>query len=74
MKDDITAIKLSDKTVEVLKTNKVNTLNKLCMKTKTELRNIGLTAEEIRKIEIKLQLKGLDLNNDKGGNKYEKGN
>lgn len=62
MKEDITTIKLPDETVKVLKSNKINTLKKLTNNTKTELKNIGLSSEEIKKIEIELQLTGLDLN------------
>lgn len=42
--------------------NNIDSIGKLWQMNKKELKNIGFTYEEIKKIAIKLQLRGLDLN------------
>lgn len=42
--------------------NNIDSIGKLWQMNRKELKNIGFTYEEIKKIAIKLQLKGLDLN------------
>lgn len=41
--------------------NNISVLSKLCEKSKTELKKFELTQKEIDKIEIELQLIGLNL-------------
>ena len=57
-------LKLNKSTEELLEGNKITQLKQLCNKTKTQLKNIGLSYKEICDIEIKLQLEGLDLKNN----------
>ncbi len=42
--------------------NNIDSIGKLWQMNRKELKNIGFTYEEINKIAIKLQLRGLDLN------------
>lgn len=54
-----------NKSIEgLLEENKITHLQQLCTKTKTQLKNIGLSYKEICDIEIKLQLQGADLKNN----------
>ena len=54
----------ADSANQVLEENKITYFKQLCGKTKTQLKNIGLSYKEICDIEIKLQLEGLDLKNN----------
>ena len=60
-KQSIEILNISDNIKSILKDKKINTLEKLCKKTKFELKNYDLTQNEVKKIEVELQLKGLDL-------------
>ena len=42
--------------------NNIDSIGKLWQMNRKELKNVGFTYEEIKKIAIKLQLRGLDLN------------
>ena len=55
------ALKLNANIIEILKNNRINTLMKLSQQTRKDLLNIGLSPVEIKQIQIKLQLEGLDL-------------
>ena len=46
---------------ELLNQNKVITIEDLCSKTKTELKNMRLSFSEINKIQVEVQLLGLNL-------------
>lgn len=59
----IDRLDIGDKATNNLKENKVETLGKLCESSKTELKQIGITQNEIKKIEVELQLLGLNLKN-----------
>ncbi len=48
--------------LDKLSLNNIDSIEKLWEMNKKELKNIGFTYEEIKKIAIKLQLRGLDLN------------
>ena len=61
---NIVELKLADSANQVLEENKITYFKQLCGKTKTQLKNIGLSYKEICDIEIKLQLEGLDLKNN----------
>lgn len=52
------------KTSEILKPNNINSLGKLCSTTKTNLKEINLEFNDIKKIEVELQLLGLNLKNN----------
>lgn len=49
-------------TIETLKENKITKIGQLCNKTRTNLKDINLTSNEINKIDMELQLIGLNLN------------
>lgn len=59
----IRRLDLEDKILDILENNDIRTLGVLCGKTKTELKKIGLTQNQINKLEIELQLLGLVLRN-----------
>ena len=61
---NIIELKLADSANQVLEENQITYFKQLCGKTKTQLKNIGLSYKEICDIEIKLQLEGLDLKNN----------
>lgn len=46
---------------ELLNQNKVITIEDLCSKTKTDLKNMRLSFSEINKIQVEVQLLGLNL-------------
>lgn len=48
--------------LDKLSLNNIDSIGKLWQMNRKELKNIGFTYEEINKIAIKLQLRGLDLN------------
>ena len=48
--------------LDKLSLNNIDSIEKLWEMNKKELKNIGFTYEEINKIAIKLQLRGLNLN------------
>jgi len=54
---------LTDKTIEILNNNKINTLEQLCRKSTMELKEFGIKPNTVNKIEIELQLLGLKLRN-----------
>lgn len=58
---EIKDLELNEKTIEVLKKNKIVKVKQLTKKTKTQLKSIGLLGYQISEIEVKLQLEGLDL-------------
>lgn len=57
----ISALKLNANTIETLKNNRINTLKKLSQQKWRDLINLGLSKEEAKKVEIELQLQGLDI-------------
>lgn len=62
LRKDIQKLKLSPNTSDLLKKNKIDTLEKIIKENKASLKKLGFTANQIIEIEIKLQLEGLDLN------------
>lgn len=46
---------------QLLKQNGIETIQELCTKTKTELKNMRLSFSEINKIQVEVQLLGLNL-------------
>ena len=57
----ISALKLNANIIEILKNNRINTLMKLSQQTRKDLLKVGLSPAEIKQIQIKFQLQGLDL-------------
>ena len=62
-KQSIDRLDISDNTLKVLKENNIKTIGQLCRKSKSDLRDFELVQFEISKIEIELQLLGLNLKN-----------
>lgn len=60
---NIQRLDISDNSINLLNQNKIKTIGQLCKKTKKELRNIGMTQNEINKAEIELELLALSLKN-----------
>ena len=63
LNENVYRLNISCKLISLLKQNKITKLSQLCNKTKTNLRDIKLTNQEISQVEIELQLLGLDLKN-----------
>ncbi|MDO5556651.1 MAG: DNA-directed RNA polymerase subunit alpha C-terminal domain-containing protein [Clostridia bacterium] len=59
----IDRLDISCKTIEKLKENKITIIKQLARKSKTDLKNIGLTANEYNKVEVEMELLGLCLKN-----------
>ena len=55
-------LKLNDTINNVLKENNINIIEDLWIKTRSNLKKIGLNDTQIKEIIIKLELIGLDLN------------
>jgi len=64
LKQSIDRLDISDKTLSILKGNRVNIIADLCKKSKTDLKKLDIVQAEISKIQIELQLLGLNI---KGG-------
>ena len=60
-KQSIDRLDIGDNTIKILKETKIETLGKLCENNKIELEYIGISQSEINKIEVELQLLGLNL-------------
>ena len=60
-KQSIKRLDISDTIIETLKENNINTLENLCEKSITYLKNINISQSEINKINLELQLIGLGL-------------
>lgn len=58
---NIRLLDISCSTIEILKENKLTSIGQLCKKNRTDLKKIGLTNNEINKIDIELQLRGVNL-------------
>lgn len=61
LEDDIDVLKLNADIVEILKKKKITQVKQLANQSKAKLKDIGLLGYQISKIEVKLQLEGLDL-------------
>lgn len=61
LKQKIDTINIPKEIIQLLKQNGLETIEQLCNKSKTELKNINLSFSEINKIQIELQLLGLNL-------------
>ena len=54
----IKRLNIKDTIIKVLEDNKISTLGKLCNKSKTDLKKLDLTQNQVETIEIQLQLMG----------------
>lgn len=61
LNENIDRLNISCKTIELLKNKEIILLKDLCTKTKTYLKKLGIESQEINKIEVELQLIGLNL-------------
>lgn len=61
LNQNIDRLNIFCKTIELLKDKQIILLKELCTKTKTNLKNLGISTQEINKIEVELQLIGLNL-------------
>ena len=52
-------------TTKLLKANNIDTINKLAKIRKKNLKDMGFTNLQIKEMEVKLQLNGLDLNKNR---------
>lgn len=62
-KQSIDRLDITDNAIEILKDSKIDTIGKLCKKSKSDLKKLNLTQNEINKTDIELQLLGLNLRN-----------
>ena len=61
LKQSIDRIDINMNILNLLKENGIITISDLCNKSKTDLKNLTLSFEEINKIQVELQLMGLNL-------------
>lgn len=61
LEKEIDIIDLPKEIIALLKQNEVKTIEDLCSKTKTDLKNMRLSFSEINKIQVEIQLLGLNL-------------
>lgn len=61
IKQSIERLDIPVSEIDILKENNIITLGELGSYTKTDLKNINLKTEDINKIQIELQLLGLNL-------------
>ena len=63
MKQSIRRLDVEDKILDMLENININTLGTLCGKSKSDLKKFDLSQNQINKLEIELQLTGLNLKN-----------
>lgn len=61
LKETIDIIDIQEEIKKLLKQNGVITIQDLCSKTKTDLKNMRLSFSEINRIQVEVQLLGLNL-------------
>lgn len=61
LKQSIDRIDINVNILNLLKENGIKTISDLCHQSKTDLKNLTLSFEEINKIQVELQLMGLNL-------------
>lgn len=64
LKQSIERIDIDVRIIDLLKGNGIKTIKDICNKSKTDLKELTLSYQEINKIQVELQLLGLNL---KGG-------
>lgn len=60
---NVERLDIDEKILDVLRENKIHNIGELCRKSNADLKNIGLSLNETKKINIELQLIGLNLKN-----------
>ena len=63
-KQSIDRLDISDKATNNLMLNNVTTIGMLCNQSKTDLKDMDIVFKDIQKIEVELQLLGLNLRNN----------
>ena len=63
-KQGIAVLSINDKIQQLLSKHTITTLKKLSQQKWRDLINLGLSKEEAKKVEIELQLQGLDIKRD----------
>lgn len=63
-KQSINRLDIKEDVISILENNSIENIGQLCRKTKTDLKKIELGQNDIGKIEIELQLLGLNLRNN----------
>lgn len=62
-KQSIDVLNISQNVINMLKENNITTVDKLCKQSKSDLRKMKILKYDIDKIDIELQLLGLNLKN-----------
>lgn len=60
---NIARLNLNDHILETLKNNELNKIKNVCSKSKSELKKLGFTQDEVSNIEVEVELLGLRLKN-----------
>ena len=60
-KQDIAVLSINTNILQLLMKHKINTFKKLSQQSRRDLLKLGLTPAETKKVEIEMQLQGLDL-------------
>lgn len=60
-KQEIAVLNINDNILQLLMKHKINTFKKLSQQSRRDLLKVGLTPAETKKVEIEMQLQGLDL-------------
>lgn len=63
-KESIKTFNINQNLINKLNENNIETIGELCRQSKTDLRNLEFVNKDIHKIEIELQLVGLNLKNN----------
>lgn len=64
LNENIDRLNISCKLLDLLKGKNITKIHHICKKTKSDLKDLGFDNKDISKIEIELQLLGLDLKNN----------
>lgn len=62
-KQSIDRLNIGTTILEILRENNIKTIGDLCKKSKSDLKKINLSSNEINKIDVELQLEGFNLKN-----------
>ena len=61
LNEDVNRLNISIRAINALANNQITKLKQICSKTKSDLKDMGLTTSEIKDTEKELQLLGLNL-------------
>lgn len=61
LNEDVNRLNISIRAINALANNQITKLKQICSKTKSDLKDMGLTTSEIKDAEKELQLLGLNL-------------